>query len=212
MKCSRVERILPLLAGDELEGRRKREIEEHLAGCEGCRLLRGDLLRGRAWFASIPAPSLGEAESGELRHGVWREVESRGLRAGGAVPRYSRFAVSSVAALLAAVLVGLAVLSKGRPGPAASPPAAAVLAAPEETVAAVAAAQTVEEVEESAAPEPVPANARPLRARARRHTGTVPPEVVKIEFQTANPDVRIIWLVKKSAENPSAAGRNQEVS
>jgi hypothetical protein len=35
---------------------------------------------------------------------------------------------------------------------------------------------------------------------------------MKIEFQTANPDVRIIWLVKKGAETPSAAGRNQEVS
>jgi hypothetical protein len=67
-------------------------------------------------------------------------------------------------------------------------------------------------VEESASPEPVPAKARPLRARAGRHTGAVPSEVVKIEFQTANPDVRIIWLVKKGAETPSAAGRNQEVS
>ena len=212
MKCSRVERILPLLAGDELEGRRKGEIEEHLAGCEMCRLLQGDLLRGRAWIASIPVPPLGEAESGELRRGVWREIESRGLRAEGVASRYRRFAVSSAAALLAAVLVGLAVLSRGRPGPAASPPAAAVPAAPERMVMAVAPARTVEEVEESAAPEPVPAKARPLRARAGRHTGAVPSEVVKIEFQTANPDVRIIWLVKKGAETPSAAGRNQEVS
>jgi anti-sigma factor RsiW len=210
MKCSRVERILPLLAGGELEGRRKREIEEHLAGCEGCRLLHGDLLRGRASLASIPAPSLGEAESVELRRGVWREIESRGLRAGGAVPRYPRFAVASAAGLLVAVLVGLAVFSKGRSGPAVPLPAAAVPGAREETVAAVAPARTVEKAGESAGPEPVPAKARPLRARAGRHTGAIPPEVVKIEFQTANPDVRIIWLVKKSAENLSAAGRNQE--
>jgi hypothetical protein len=212
VKCSRVEGILPLFVGDDLEGRRKREIEEHLAGCEGCRLLQGDLLRGRAWIASIPVPSLGEAESGELRRGVWREIESRGVRAGGAVPRYRRFAVSSAAALLLAVLVGLAVLSRGRPGPAASPPAAVIPSAPEERVVAVAPPRTVEEVDESAAPEPVPAKARPLRARAGPHTGAIPSEVVKIEFQTANPDVRIIWLVKKGAETPSAAGRNQEVS
>jgi Putative zinc-finger len=209
MKCSRVERILPLSVGEELEGRQKREVEEHLAACEGCRLFQEDLLRGRAWIASIPVPPLGEAESGELRRGVWREIESRGLRAGGAVPRYRRFAVSSAAALLVAVLVGLAVLSRGRPGPVASPPVAALPTAPEETVVAVAPARTVEE---SAAPEPVPAKARPLRARAGRHTGAVPSEVVKIEFQTANPDVRIIWLVKKGAETPSAASRNQEAS
>jgi Putative zinc-finger len=212
MKCSRVERILPPSVGEELEGRQKREVEEHLAACEGCRLLQRDLLRSRAWTASIPAPSLGEAESGELRRGVWREIESRGLRAGEAVPSYRRFAVSNAAALLVAVLVGLTVLSRGRPGPAASPPAAALPAAPEETVVAVAPPRTVGEVDESAVPEPVPAKARPLRARAGRHTGAVPSEVVKIEFQTANPDVRIIWLVKKGAETPSAAGRNQEVS
>lgn len=158
-------------------------------------------------FHSRP-PSRG-AESAQLRRGVWREIESRGLGAGGAVPRYHRFAVSSAAALLVAALVGLAVLSRERPGPAASPAAAAVPAAPEETVVAVAPPRTVEE---SAAPEPVPAKARPLRARAGRHTGAAPPEVVKIEFQTANPDDRIIWLVKKGAETPSAAGRNQEVS
>jgi Putative zinc-finger len=211
MKCSRVERILPLSVGEELEGRQKREVEEHLAACEGCRLLQRDLLRSRAWIASIPVPPLGEAESGELRRGVWREIESRGLRAGGAPPRYRRFALSGAAGLLVAVLAGLSVLSRGRPGGVASPPAAAVPAAPEETVAAVAPPRTVA-VEESAAPEPVPAKARPLRARAGRDTGAVPSEVVRIEFQTANPDVRIIWLVKKGAETSSAAGRNQEVS
>jgi hypothetical protein len=209
VKCSRVEKILPLSVGDELEGRRKREIEEHLAGCVGCRLLQRDLLRGRASLASIPVPSFGEVESGELRRGVWREIESRGLRAGGAAPRYRRFAVASAGGVLVAVLVGLAVLSRGRPGPAASPPAAALPAAPEETVVAVAPAR---KVEESAAPEPLAAKARPLHTRAGRYTGAVPSEVVKIEFQTANPDVRIIWLVKKGAETPSAAGRNQEVS
>jgi hypothetical protein len=208
MKCSRVERILPLSVAGELEGRRKREIEEHLAECEGCRLLQGDLLRGRAWIASIPVPSLGEAESAELRRGVWREIESRGLGAGGVAPRHRQFAVSIAAALLVAALVGLAVLSRGRPRPADSPPAAALPAAPEETVVAVAPPRTVEE---SAAPAPIAAKARFPRARAGRHAGAVPSEVVKIEFQTANPDVRIIWLVKKG-ETPPAAGRNQEVS
>jgi hypothetical protein len=212
MKCSTVEKILPLLVGDDFEGRRKREIEEHLAGCEECRLIHRDLLRSCAWIASIPGPSHGEAESGELRRGVWRQIESRGLRAGEVVPRYRRFAVASAAALLAAALVGIVVLSKGRPGPVASSPAAVVPAAPEEAVAALAPARTLEEVEASALPAPVPVKTRPSRARAGRHAGAVPSEVIKIEFQTANPDVRIIWLVKKGAETPSASGRNQEVS
>ena len=211
MKCSTVEKILPLLVGDDFEGRCKREIEEHLAGCEECRLIHQDLLRSRAWIASIPGPSLGEAESGELRRGVWRQIESRGLRAGEVVPRYGRFAVSS-AALLAAALLGIVVLSKGRSGPVASPPAAAVPAAPEEAVAALTPARTLEEVEASAVPAPVPVKTRPPRARTGRPAGAAPSEVIKIEFQTANPDVRIIWLVKKGAETPSASGRNQEVS
>ena len=43
MKCPGVERTLTLFVGEELEGRRKREIEDHLAGCERCRLLQEDL-------------------------------------------------------------------------------------------------------------------------------------------------------------------------
>jgi hypothetical protein len=211
MKCSKVERILPLSVGEELEGRQRREVEEHLAACEGCRLLQKDLLRSRAWIASIPVPPLGQAESRELRRGVWQEIEKRGLRAGGAPRPYRRLALSGAAGLLVAVLAGLSLLSRGRPGGVASPPAAAVPAAPEETVAAVAPPRAVD-IEESASPKPVPAKARSPRARAGRRTGAVPSEVVKIEFQTANPDVRIIWLVKKSAETPSAAGRIQEVS
>jgi hypothetical protein len=209
MKCSGVERIVTLFVGEELEGRRKREIENHLAGCERCRLLQEDLQGSRAWIGSIRAPSLNEAESGELRRGVWREIESRGLRAGGALPRYRRLAVSSAAGLLLTVLMGLAVLSKGRPARVASPPAAVLAAAPREAVAAAAPPQPLKE---SAAPAPDSVTARFPRARAGRHTAAVPSDVVKIEFQTANPDVRIIWLVKKGAETPSAAGRNQEVS
>jgi hypothetical protein len=197
--------------GEELEGRQKREVEEHLAVCEGCRLLRRDLLRSRAWIASIPAPPFGEAESGELRRGVWREIESRGLRTGGARPRCRRLALSSAAGLLVAVLAGLAVLSRGRSGPAALPPVAALRAAQGQGAAVLALPRPPEE-SASVAQEPVPAKARLSRARERRHTAAVPPEVVRIEFQTANPDVRIIWLVKKGGQTPAAAGRNQEVS
>jgi hypothetical protein len=51
------------------------------------------------------------------------------------------------------------------------------------------------------------------RARVRPAAPAVSPTVVKIEFQTANPEVRIIWLVKKDDGVPSvAASRNQEVS
>ena len=208
MKCSGVERILTRFVGEELEGRRKREIEDHLVGCERCRLLQEDLQGSRAWIGSIRAPSLGEAESVELRRGVWREIESRGLRAGGAFPRYRRLAVSSAAGLLLTVLMGLAVLSKGRPGRVASPPSAGLPAAPREAVAAAAPPEPFEK----SAPAPDSVTARFPRARGGRHPAAVPSDVVKIEFQTANPDVRIIWLVKKGAETPSAAGRNQEVS
>ncbi len=209
MKCARVERLLPLCGGDDLEGRHRKDIEEHLPACESCRRLERDLRRTRAWIASVPGPALGEAGSAQLRREVWQEIESRGLRAGRRVERDRRWAVSSAAALLAAVIVGLAVLSKGRSGPAGPPPAAAVPAATEQRAAAA----PPRNVEESAAPEPGSTKARLPRLRGGRHSGAARTETVRIEFQTANPDVRIIWLVKKEAEKPSAgASRNQEVS
>lgn len=152
------------------------------------------------WLRS-ERPPFAEEDFAAMRRGVWREIEARRKSEGAFRPGRLAFAGG---ALLAAALVAVlwlrprneSVVASVRAPVPASPPAAASTAAPQRLV------------EDLPAP---PATRRRLPARHPRGAEAVP---VKIEFQTANPDVRIIWLVKKDEAPPRQipAGRTEEVS
>jgi hypothetical protein len=86
--------------------------------------------------------------------------------------------------------------------------------APREDAAAVAEPLARPLEEPSSPPAPVKFARHTPRKPVRPAGRGAESSVVRIEFQTANPDVRIIWLVKKGEAAPAAvtAGRNQEVS
>ena len=209
MNCARAAKVLPLLVGDDLKERTKREVQAHLAACRECRALEAELMRSRAWLAAVPAPSFEEAEAEELRRAVWREIRAGGHRAGGVTRRGVGIGPWRAAGVVAALLIAFAAFLRLRPGRDASPVSTLASITPREKAVALA---PPPHPEESLAREPAPSAPPFSRARRGRRARAVASDVVKIEFQTANPDVRIIWLVKKSAEPPSAAGRNQEVS
>jgi hypothetical protein len=207
MTCRKVEKALPLFVGRDLDPARMSEIAEHLAACERCRGLQTELEAGRAFLEASPAPPLSEADYDTLRRGVWRRIETgAGRPEGGRAGRLVLASAGILAVAFSAILVLRARLelprASGRTAaaPRAEAAAAALPAAPRE---------------EPASP-PVPAAFGPESVRkAARPAGRGPESsVVRIEFQTANPDVRIIWLVKKGETAPTAApaGRNQEVS
>lgn len=154
------------------------------------------------WLRS-ERPSFAEEDFAAMRRGVWRAIETRRRPEGAFRPGRLLFAGG---ALLAAALVAMlwlrprsesleAVASARTPVPAA-PPAAADTPASQRLVGDV--------------PAPTAARRR-LPARRPRGFEGAP---VKIEFQTPNPDVRIIWLVKKDEAPPRtiSAGRKEEVS
>ena len=209
MKCERARRWLPLVAGDDLPEERARTVAAHLEECERCRALEQDLARSRRWLESMPAPPFTESDYAGLRRRVFREIEARGLTAGGASPRTGRLAFAG-AGLLAAALAAL-LLARRAPEklrvPAASPAAPSAVSA---------AAETLPPAAEPLAPAPSAASASIRPARGQRRAGAPGREqgVARIEFSTADPNVRIIWLVKKGDETSSAltAGRNREVS
>ena len=206
MNCRTAELLLPLLAGSDLDADRARDVREHVSGCERCRALEGELETSREWLVS-ERPPFSEEDYAAVRRGVWREIEARG--AWERAVRPGRLAVTG-GALLGAVLVALLWHRPRTAGPA--PAAAIAITAP--APASVAAATPQPSVEERSVPAPVRLPRQqalaPVRARAEAAEGVA----VKIEFQTANPDVRIIWLVKngEAAPRPSPAGRIEEVS
>ena len=206
MKCAKVRRALSLYAGHDLDAGGTRKIAVHLAECENCRSIEANLRESRAWLESAPPPPMDESDFASIRRGVWRRIETDRRVAGKDPPRAGRLGLAG--GLLAGAL--LAVFLFLRPRPEALQPVAREIAVSPAAALPLEPSGTVE-----SSPSPAPRNpthslsharVRPAMTGARR-------SVVKIEFQTANPDVRIIWLVKKGEGIPSAAaGRNQEVS
>jgi hypothetical protein len=201
-----MEKALPLFVGRDLDPRRMSQVAAHLAACERCRGLHEELAAGRAFLEASPAAPLSEADYADLRRAVRRRIETGARRpVRGRVGRLILASAGLVAVALAAILV------------LHSPPEIARVpgrtAAPREEPAVAALPEAPRN--ESPAP-PAPATSVGDTPRKAVRTAARGPEsrVVRIEFQTANPDVRIIWLVKKGEAAPAAApaGRNQEVS
>ena len=200
MNCRNAKSLLPLFVGRDLDAGVERDVKEHVAACDRCRELERELSSSRAWLAS-ERPPFAEEDTSAMRRGVWREIEARRKSEGAFRP--GRLVFAGGVALAAALVTALWL--RPRTGPSVAGPPAPLTAS---TPAAVAAATPHPPVEELMEPP-----ARRL-ARALRRRAPAPGVPVKIEFQTANPDVRIIWLVKKgeAAPRPSPAGRIEEVS
>jgi hypothetical protein len=207
MTCRKVEKALPLFVGRDLGPARMAAVAAHLAGCERCRGLQAELAAGRAFLEASPAPPLLPEDYAAMRRAVWSRIETgAGSLAGGRAGRLILASAGILAVAFSAILVLRARLEIPR-----APGGTAAAGREEPAVAALPAI-----AREEPHPSPAPAaSGRDNPLKAVRHAGRGPESsVVRIEFQTANPDVRIIWLVKKGEAAPAAvpAGRNQEVS
>jgi len=207
MTCRKMDKVLPLFVGRDLDPARMNEVAEHLAACERCRGLHAELAAGRAFLETSPAAPLSEVDYADLRLAVRRRIETDARRP--ARSRVGRLVLAS-AGLVTVALAAILVLH-ARPEVPRAPRGTGVASREEPALAALPAAP----LEEPTAP-PAPATSLADTPRKAVRTARRGPEsrVVRIEFQTANPDVRIIWLVKKGETAPAAApaGRNQEVS
>jgi hypothetical protein len=78
MKCTRVEKFLPLYIADDLTGRRrKRAVENHLATCERCRRAADEYRASREMFLDgALAPDFDGAFYEEIRNSVLARVAS----------------------------------------------------------------------------------------------------------------------------------------
>ena len=75
MKCTRVEKFLPLYVASDLAGRRERAVENHLAACEKCRLAAVAYRASRELFhAAALSPDFDGAFYEELRSSVLARI------------------------------------------------------------------------------------------------------------------------------------------
>jgi hypothetical protein len=77
MRCRRVQRFLPDYIGDELSVQKRRQVDQHLTECPGCRTALRALHEVWDGLAEQPLPQKDEAFWGELTRGVMQEIRRR---------------------------------------------------------------------------------------------------------------------------------------
>jgi hypothetical protein len=242
MDCTRVEELLALFSGGDLDARQTEAVRAHLVGCPACQAQADELATSRAWLQAAPLPQFDEAFYVGLRQSVLRElpqVETEGGRfawLAGLLPQWCWQPVMALAATVLLLFAGWAVYRKSigqpnvkrlpdvvvHPTPTMTPEQKKDLAI-QPNLAPPSDRRSVK-VSSAGAGKPVkrqPVETPIIETRdepkavllAQTNTpdvGTVPiaptpePEMMRMEFQTADPNIRIIWLTPKApATNPA---------
>jgi hypothetical protein len=202
MTCRSARRLLPLFVGGDLKTTETTAVSAHVAGCAACR---AEVEALAATLSLLPLSSLsfGDSERASLRRRVLDEIGRRrespwSLAAVLARPRFA------VAAIAGAIVIAASLVSpflvRQSDEPMAQPPLASASSpapAPSGTGLADAA--------------PLASVGAPAISRASRTTrGPRVPAVgrpgpaMRLEIQTGNVNVRIIWFVGIPAEEPSS--------
>jgi hypothetical protein len=180
MSSRHVTDLLPLWIGGDLEARESLLVEAHLLICEACRAEADALRESQAWMRSA-TPPFSVADRDQVRQEVLAHIASGPLKA------RSRRVWKGVAALAAAASLLLVLLRHGHPentGMPAPPP-------PPRTP-----------------PQTLPMPPAPVGVGVARHQPAPPrpdpheaagPGASRIEIQTDNPQIRIIWLARATA-------------
>ena len=162
------------------------------------------------WMRS-DRPPFGEEDYAAMRRGVWRQIEAR--PGGEGAFRPGRLLLAG-GALLAAALIAVLRLRPASQVQVVTPP---VPDRVHETSAEVSSGRGhVDDDRPPLSATSPSSSASRLRSRTASRPGAAPTgeAPVKIEFQTANPNVRIIWLVKKgeAVPHPNSSSRKEETS
>lgn len=235
MDCTRVEELLALFSGSDLDARQTEAVRNHLAVCPACHTQADELAASRAWLQAAPSPQFDEAFYADLRQSVLRELPAVKEEGGqfawlaGWLPQWRWQPVLALAATGLLLVVGWAVYRKssGQPNIKRAPeimvinPAATALPeqkydltghSPNVTPHGLGSSnRTLSSVRRGVKRRPLPPRDAVLdepKAALLAQTNTpdvgtsliVPtpePEMTRIEFQTADPNIRIIWFAPK---------------
>jgi hypothetical protein len=201
--CRAARRLLPLFAGGDLDAAETVAVSAHVAACAGCRA-EVDALAAALSLLPLATLPFGEAERRGVRRRVLDEIARREEGAPSVLALLAQPHLA-LAALAGAIVIGTALvapfLARNAGVPEAvllEPPAPPATPAPAKEPAAVAA---------SLAPDraaPVAGAARTRRARPAAPPAAAPSPAMRLEIQTGNVNVRIIWFTGgTSGEAPS---------
>jgi len=81
MNCKRVEALMPLYAGGDIDGRTIGEVLSHVNTCGQCAALAAEYEASRNWLSGA-TPDLDEALLADMKRGVMRELQTARSRPG----------------------------------------------------------------------------------------------------------------------------------
>jgi anti-sigma factor RsiW len=199
MSCPSIEKWIPLFVEGDLSERRTEKVRRHIEGCARCRSLTDSYRLSQRWLRSAPPLDVGGATLEGLRRSVWKRIGSepapspawRQIERAWAALRHWTAQPAMATLALFVVVTGSFALSRVT-GPALGP----------------AAHHRLENQDPATSPASDESAAEPVLARASQEEGdemdpasgdgaepgVASDDSMRIEIQTRDPDVRIIWF------------------
>lgn len=180
---------LPLWVEGDLSGPESEAVRAHLSLCDSCRAAEERLRTSLVWLREAMEPPFGTSDREHLRRAVMDEIRKAPSR-----PSIRRFVVrpALLAACAASLLMATLIWRQERGNPAQVPrpealPAPKVMAiAPQPDLRPTQALREATRLAQTSRRMPLAQNTEsPPQA-----------EPARIEFQTADPTIRIIWLAR----------------
>lgn len=202
MSCEHIQALLALYAGDDLGDEERMDVQTHLRTCETCAAADAEYRASISLAREATEPRFDEAFYASIRGTVLAEIAPRQAR------RWPhRVALALAASLLVAAGMLLLVAWLRAPGAADQDLRAEQKDTPQPA--------TPDRVNPTPEPGPEPPSPKPRRVHRvvppRRTVASevatakpdAEPEMLRIEYQTADPNVRVIWFAPKQTESPA---------
>jgi anti-sigma factor RsiW len=204
MKCPSVAKLLPLYVEGDLPRRKDARVREHLRSCLPCRGLAEEYRGSQQWLHASAGPALPGEKLEELRQAVWRRLDEE--------PRPSalwlafergwialrRWAGQPSVAVAAVGLVVLGSVTMTRMAGVGGARLGVPADLPHEELSSDATEPSDDpEFLATATPDELVEGAEPGEAEATEETAD---HNMRIEIQTKDPNVRIIWLTPPTTE------------
>jgi hypothetical protein len=226
MRCTHAEKLIPLYAGDDLHAREAAALRRHLESCANCRRLAAEFEESRDWLRGFPTPKFDVAMLDDMRDSVLSgigQVENRARWVHWIIPGWNlRFAfATSLALLLLITWLGLMIARRQQQ----SDPGHNRADAQKDD------GQKVEFPSDKNLNDVTTSGQSPAKAKNDRHGSArktvrsklnkspqgmprmverdpsntdlaASRDTLRIEIQTADPNIRIIWFAQKTGVSP----------
>lgn len=209
MKCPQIEKMLPLYVGDDLSDAQMQVVRTHLTECARCSELASELSESRTWLREGAIPSIDDADLAIMRASVHQRIiaesDSPGLldRIFAWLSLRPVFAAAAAAIiLLGAVLYGLR--SVDEPPNQVKPDIVHEAEIRDGGEVIDPARKNPHQTAGRDKPRPIRRKAVKTRSDLIAQSDPRPIETkqehseqLRIELQTSDPNIRIIWLARK---------------